>query len=255
MKIVFHISERSRSILCRNNVRNYLNQTSRLQEDSIKMVFNADAVISLILGDESAERWRTLCKQHPCMQLSVCDKPLNVYALSPDHPIGTTEVIPAAAVALAEISQSGWIVAHNTDKKPIFAKCTVALNLDKIYMLYLLILILIVPLPAGATDTQITLQCDGRGAVTVVLAEYGLITESWPPAFFETGIRIKDEHFTSGKAVAVWRFSNGDLLYQVKGTPVWFALYRGDSPGTLRRCILLSNKELQPVDLPRVPDR
>lgn len=76
--------------------------------------------------------------------------------------------------------------------------------------------------------------------------------ESWPPAFFETGIRIKDEHFTSGGPVAVWRFSNGDHLYQVKGTPDWFALYRDDSPGKLRRCLLLAQKELQPEDLPRV---
>lgn len=122
-------------------------------------------------------------------------------------------------------------------------------------MLYLFIIIMIIPLPAVAADTQITLQCDGRNPLTVVLAGYGLVTESWPPAFFETGIRIKDEHFTSGRPVAVWRFSNGDHLYQVKGTPDWFALYRDESPGKLRRCLLLAQKELQPEDLPRVPYR
>lgn len=45
-------------------------------------------------------------------------------------------------------------------------------------MLYLFILILIIPLPAVAADTLITQQCDGRGVVTLVLAEYGLVTES-----------------------------------------------------------------------------
>ncbi|EAA8161349.1 hypothetical protein QW29_25570 [Salmonella enterica] len=77
------------------------------------------------------------------------------------------------------------------------------LKLSKQAMLYLFIIILIIPLPAVATDTQITLQCDGRSPLTVVLAGYGLVTESWPPVFFETGIRIKDEHFTSGRPVAV----------------------------------------------------
>ncbi|EHM2355252.1 hypothetical protein KD625_002949 [Salmonella enterica subsp. enterica serovar Bonariensis] len=120
-------------------------------------------------------------------------------------------------------------------------------------MLYLLIFILIAPLTAVSADTKITLQCDGRGVVTVVLAEYGLVTESWPPAFFETGIHIKDEHFASGRPVAVWRFSNGDYLYQVKDTSGWFALYRNDSAGIPRRCALLVQNELQPENLPRVP--
>lgn len=122
-------------------------------------------------------------------------------------------------------------------------------------MLYLLILILIVPLSTIAADTQITLQCDGRWPLTVVFAEYGLTTESWPPANFETGTRRKDEQFASGKPVAVWHFNNGDYLYQVKGKPAWFALYRDDHPGTLRRCVLLTQKELLPEDLPRIPYR
>jgi|GEM_PF-3876207 hypothetical protein len=120
-------------------------------------------------------------------------------------------------------------------------------------MLYLLILILIIPLSAVAADTQLTLQCEGRGVVTVVLAEYGLVTESWPPAFFETGIRIKDEHLASGKPVAVWRFNNGDHLYQIKGTMGWFVMYRDDHPGTLRHCQLLAQKELQAENLTIVP--
>lgn len=122
------------------------------------------------------------------------------------------------------------------------------LKLGKQAMLYLFILILIIPLPAVAADTLITQQCDGRSPLTVVLAGYGLVTESWPPAFFETGIRIKDEHFASGRPVVVWRFSNGDHLYQVKGKPDWFALYRDDSPGKLRRCMLLAQKDLGRVN-------
>ncbi|EHM2355251.1 DsrE family protein [Salmonella enterica subsp. enterica serovar Bonariensis] len=109
MKIVFHIPELSRSIPCLNNVRNYLNQTARSQEESIQVVFNADAVRSLVRGEESAERWLSLYEQYPCIQLLVCDNSLHGYALSPEQLIDTIRVIPAAVVALAELQQSGWI--------------------------------------------------------------------------------------------------------------------------------------------------
>jgi Uncharacterized conserved protein len=109
MKIVFHIPELSRSIPCLNNVRNYLNQTARPQEEIIMVVFNADAVMSLVQGEESAERWHTLYEEYPCIQLSVCNNSLHGYGLTSDQLIDTIEVIPAAIVALVELQQSGWI--------------------------------------------------------------------------------------------------------------------------------------------------
>jgi uncharacterized protein len=108
MKIVFHIPEFSRSIPCLNNVRNYLNQATKPHEESIQVIFNADAVMSLILGEESAERWLTLCEQYPSIKLSVCKNSLCGYALSPEQLIDTIQVIPVAVVALAELQQSGW---------------------------------------------------------------------------------------------------------------------------------------------------
>lgn len=109
MKIVFHIPERSRSIPCLNNVRNYLNHATMSHETFIQVVFNADAVRSLIRGEESAERWRTLSEQHPCIQLSVCNNSLHGYALSPQQLIDTIRIIPAAVVTLAELQQNGWL--------------------------------------------------------------------------------------------------------------------------------------------------
>ncbi|EDW6066289.1 hypothetical protein YT14_004510 [Salmonella enterica subsp. enterica serovar Oslo] len=109
MKIVFHIPEHSRSIPCLNNVRNYLNQAVRPQGESIQVVFNADAVMSLVRGEESAERWLTLCEQHPNIQLSVCNNSLLGYSLSPERLIDHIRVIPAAVVVLAEFQLSGWV--------------------------------------------------------------------------------------------------------------------------------------------------
>ncbi|EBS5580343.1 hypothetical protein DPU24_24585 [Salmonella enterica subsp. enterica serovar Oranienburg] len=111
------------------------------------------------------------------------------------------------------------------------------------------------PLSAVAVDTEVILQCAGRGTVSVVFAEYGLVTESWSPAFFETGTQKKDVHLSSGKPVAVWQFNNGDLLFQVKGTAGWFAKYRDDLPETLRKCEFLKQIVLQPENLPRSPCR
>ncbi|EHY0218749.1 hypothetical protein RJK31_004340 [Salmonella enterica] len=99
MKIVFHIPELSQSIPCFNNVRNYLNHATRSHETFIQVVFNADAVS----GEESAERWRTLSEQHPCIQLSVCNNSLHGYALSPQQLIDSIRIIPTAVVTLAEL--------------------------------------------------------------------------------------------------------------------------------------------------------
>lgn len=65
----------------------------------------------------------------------------------------------------------------------------------------------------------------------------------------------KDVHLSSGKPVAVWQFNNGDHLFQVKGTAGWFAKYRGDLPGTLRKCEFLEQIVLQPENLPLNPYR
>ncbi|HGG4071389.1 TPA: hypothetical protein ACJGHA_003154 [Salmonella enterica subsp. enterica serovar Poona] len=118
---------------------------------------------------------------------------------------------------------------------------------------HLLFPVIMFPLTAVAVDTEVTLKCDGRGTVPVVFAEYGLVTESWPPAFFETGTQKKDVHLSSGKPVAVWQFNNGDHIFRVKGTTGWFAKYRDDLPGTLRKCELLEQIVLQPENLPRNP--
>ncbi|HAU6724396.1 TPA: hypothetical protein JEL33_003562 [Salmonella enterica subsp. enterica serovar Cremieu] len=109
MRIVFHVPELSRSIPCLNNVRNYLNQATEAQEESVQVIFNADAVMGLVQGDESAERWHKLCEQHTCIQLCVCDNSLKGYSLSPEQLIVNIRVIPAAVVTLAELQHQGGI--------------------------------------------------------------------------------------------------------------------------------------------------
>ncbi|EAQ6248373.1 hypothetical protein GNN02_07720 [Salmonella enterica] len=109
MRIVFHVPELSRSIPCLNNVRNYLNQATEAQEESVQVIFNADAVKGLVRGEESAERWRILCDQHACIQLSVCNNSLKGYSLTPEQLIDIIRVIPVAVVTLVELQHQGWI--------------------------------------------------------------------------------------------------------------------------------------------------
>ncbi|EAO8776975.1 hypothetical protein CDJ04_19480 [Salmonella enterica] len=109
MRIVFHVPELSRSIPCLNNVSNYLNQATEAQEESVQVIFNADAVKGLVRGEESAERWRILCEQHACIRLSVCNNSLKGYSLTPEQLIDTMRVIPAAVVTLVELQHQGWI--------------------------------------------------------------------------------------------------------------------------------------------------
>lgn len=109
MKLIFHVPEISRSIPCMNNVRNYLKQVTRPQEESVQVIFNSDAVTSLVRGEEGAECWRGLCEQYACIQLSVCSHSLRGYSLSSEQLIDTIGVIPAAVVTLAELQQHGWI--------------------------------------------------------------------------------------------------------------------------------------------------
>ncbi|EMZ8854728.1 DsrE family protein [Salmonella enterica] len=109
MNIVFHVPELSRSIPCLNNVKNYLKLSLQPEDEAIRIVFNAEAVKSLILGEESALRWLSLCEEYPCTKLLVCRNSLQGYSLSPDMLINKVEVIPAAVVALVEFQKNGWI--------------------------------------------------------------------------------------------------------------------------------------------------
>lgn len=149
----------------------------------------------------------------------------------------------------------GSIFVHNTGEILVFYQCHNLKSGMNLILLCLLFSALLLPLSAVVADTEITLQCEGRGAVSVVFAGYGLVTESWSPSSFETGTRGKDEHLPSGRPVAVWRFSNGDRLFQVKDTTGWFAIYRGDHPEILRQCVLQEQRVLQPENLLRVPYR
>ncbi|ENP1270517.1 DsrE family protein [Salmonella enterica] len=109
MNIVFHVPELSRSIPCLNNVRNYLKLSSQPEDEAIRIVFNAEAVKSLISEEESALRWLSLCEEYPCIELLVCRNSLQGYSLSADALINKVEVIPAAVVALVEFQKNGWI--------------------------------------------------------------------------------------------------------------------------------------------------
>ncbi|EBA9058175.1 DsrE family protein [Salmonella enterica] len=109
MNIVFHVPELSRSIPCLNNVKNYLKLSLQPEDEAISIVFNAEAVKSLILEEESALRWLSLCEKYPCIKLLVCRNSLQGYSLSPDMLINKVEVIPAAVVALVEFQKNGWI--------------------------------------------------------------------------------------------------------------------------------------------------
>ncbi|EAA7203270.1 hypothetical protein DQJ78_23560 [Salmonella enterica subsp. enterica serovar Newport] len=109
MNIVFHVPELSRSIPCLNNVKNYLKLSLQPEDEAIRIVFNAEAVKSLISEEESALRWLRLCEEYPCIKLLVCSNSLQGYSLSPDMLINKVEVIPAAVVALVEFQKNGWI--------------------------------------------------------------------------------------------------------------------------------------------------
>lgn len=109
MKIVFHVPELSRSIPCLNNVKNYLRLSSNPDKESICVIFNADAVKSLISGEEIALRWVSLCEEFPSIRLCVCRNSLQGYSLSPDVLIRKTDIIPAAVATLIELQQDGWI--------------------------------------------------------------------------------------------------------------------------------------------------
>ncbi|EKB3329222.1 DsrE family protein [Salmonella enterica subsp. enterica serovar Chandans] len=109
MKIIFHVPELSRSIPCLNNVKNYLKLSVQPEDEAIRIVFNAEAVKSLISQEESAVRWLSLCEEYPCIKLLVCRNSLQGYSLSPDTLINKVEVIPAAVVALVEFQKNGWI--------------------------------------------------------------------------------------------------------------------------------------------------
>lgn len=128
-------------------------------------------------------------------------------------------------------------------------------NGNKKISLHLQLILLMLPLSSVAADIEMTLQCESRGTVSVLFAEYGLVTESWPPSSFEIGTRGKNEHLPSGRAVSVWHFSNGDRLFQVKDSAGWFAMYRDDPQGTLHQCVPMKHRILQAEDLPRVPYR
>ncbi len=117
------------------------------------------------------------------------------------------------------------------------------------------LLVLMMSRPAGAADTEVALQCDGREVMSVVLAEYGLVTASWAPDHFEVGTRTQDERLPGGRPVTVWRFSNGDQLFHVSNTTDWFVTYRNAHPGQLRRCLFRAERALQPENVPRVPGR
>lgn len=109
MNIIFHVPELSRSIPCLNNVKNYLKLSLQPEDEVIRIIFNAEAVKSLILGEEGALRWLSLCEEYPYIKLLVCRNSLQGYSLSPDMLINKVEVIPAAVVALVEFQKNGWI--------------------------------------------------------------------------------------------------------------------------------------------------
>ncbi|HGB3470246.1 TPA: hypothetical protein ACIVB1_000480 [Salmonella enterica subsp. diarizonae serovar 61:l,v:z35] len=117
----------------------------------------------------------------------------------------------------------------------------------------LFLLILLASLSSVAADTEVALQCDGREMMSVVMAEYGLVTASWAPACFEVGVRVRDERLPGGGPVRVWRFSNGDRLFHVDNTTDWFVTYSNAHPGLLRRCMFRGQRTLVPENLPRVP--
>lgn len=108
MKIVFHVPEAARSPACLNNVRNYLRQASTVHSE-INVVFNGDAVKTLLAGEEIAHRWQAIRAETEHLRLQVCQNSLNGFDLSADQLIANVEIVPAAVVTLVQLQQQGWI--------------------------------------------------------------------------------------------------------------------------------------------------
>lgn len=107
MKIVFHVPEAARSVACLNNVRNYL-QLADNEDVQVNVVFNGDAVKTLLSSEEIAQRWQALLAESAHVRLQVCHNSLNGFAIVPEQLIAAVEVVPVAVLALVQLQQQGW---------------------------------------------------------------------------------------------------------------------------------------------------
>ena len=104
MNILFHIPELSRVTPCLNNVRNYLKAVDT-NADKLWIVFNGDAVNSLVSNTASADQWKDLAEEHANIQLDVCSNSLRGMGIIPESLI---QPVPAPADSNPRITWGRW---------------------------------------------------------------------------------------------------------------------------------------------------
>lgn len=108
MNILFHIPELSRVTPCLNNVRNYLKAVDT-NADKLRIVFNGDAVNSLVSNTASADQWKDLAEEHANIQLDVCSNSLRGMGIIPESLIQPVSIVPSAILTLVMLQNEGWI--------------------------------------------------------------------------------------------------------------------------------------------------
>ena len=93
MNILFHVPELSRVVPCLNNALNYLKAVDT-NADKLRIVFNGNAVNSLVDKTESADQWKDLAKKYNNIQLDVCSNSLRGMGIVTESLIRPVSIVP-----------------------------------------------------------------------------------------------------------------------------------------------------------------
>lgn len=108
MNILFHVPELSRVVPCLNNVLNYLKAVDT-DADKLRIVFNGNAVNSLVDKTESADQWKDLAEKYNNIQLDVCSNSLRGMGIVTESLIRPVSIVPSAILTLVTLQNEGWI--------------------------------------------------------------------------------------------------------------------------------------------------
>ncbi|MBU9809955.1 DsrE family protein [Rouxiella badensis] len=108
MNILFHVPELSRVVPCLNNALNYLKAVDT-NADKLRIVFNGNAVNSLVDKTESADQWKDLAKKYNNIQLDVCSNSLRGMGIVTESLIRPVSIVPSAILTLVTLQNEGWI--------------------------------------------------------------------------------------------------------------------------------------------------
>jgi len=103
----------------------------------------------------------------------------------------------------------------------------------------------------SASEFQIV--CEGRPAMTVSRASYGLSTLMWPKRHFQVAAGQQRTHLQDGDKVAITRFRNGDQLVINKSSGETFFVYAQSNK--LVPCRRTEKRDAGIVSLERYDDR